>query len=168
VLAHVHGRPAAGAQRRVASLLSCMSATAPIGCEQAEPECSPPSSPFYSLSLPQLGLLLLSVSLAMTGSSQLPSLPPPTSPPLHPVTATLLLLRRPSLERRCSPLWPPASSRQCRPAARLLRHCCCLQLGPARARRGHSWPRLGQAALLRYRRHGILWPKSPSPTTSLL
>jgi len=129
VLAHVHGRPAAGAQRRVASLLSCMSATAPIGYEQAEPERLPPYSPFYSLSLPLLGLLLLSVSLAMTGSSQLPSLPPPTSPPLHPVMATLLLLRRPSLERRCSPLWPPASSRQCRPpvpsaSAVLLLGCC--------------------------------------------
>ena len=143
MLAHVHGRPAAGAQRRVASLLSCMSATAPIGCEQAEPECSPPSSPFYSLSLPQLGLLLLSVSLAMTGSSQLPSLPPPTSPPLHPVMATLLLLRRPSLERRCSPLWPPASSRQCRPPV----PSCCSAAAPlllptawAGQGQGHAWP----------------------------
>ena len=38
-----------------------------FGCEEAEPEHTPPSSPFYSLSLPLLGLLL-SVSLAMPGA----------------------------------------------------------------------------------------------------
>ena len=38
-----------------------------FGCEEAEPEHMPPSSPFYSLSLPLLGLLL-SISLAMPGA----------------------------------------------------------------------------------------------------